>query len=72
MFSIKLKDISYEYTWSDRDRIDCDPYVVGHSEINPTTDEEVPKFARLGDAFLTSFLPVFDVENDRLGLAKSW
>ena len=61
---MKIRDISYEYTWDDKERIDCDIYVVGHSETNPTTGEEMPKFARLGDTFFTSFLPVFDVEND--------
>ena len=27
---------------------------------------------RLGDPFFSMFLPVFDIENDRLGLAVAW
>ena len=33
---------------------------------------ETGAVVRLGDPFFVSFLPVFDVENDQMGLALGW
>lgn len=43
--------------------VDCDLFIV------PLTEDEVA--IRLGDPFFVSFAPIFDIENDQLGLVKS-
>jgi len=43
--------------------------------VNVTIDDvliETGAVVRLGDPFFSSFLPVFDIEMDRLGLGLSW
>ena len=59
-------------SYYNKGRTDCDLYIVGQSETDPVTGEQKPTAVRLGDPFFTSFLPVFDVEHDQLGLAISW
>lgn len=42
--------------------LDCDLYMT---QLDDYTEDAI----RLGDPFFSSFLPVFDVDNDQLGLA---
>ena len=56
------------------DIIDCDLYIV-QLRPNITIDDHTTvtgNVVRLGDPFFSAFLPVFDIENDRLGLALAW
>lgn len=43
-------------------RFDCDLYIM-------QIEENVDNAVRLGDAFFSAFFPVFDIENDLVGLA---
>ena len=63
-YQIPLSGLTYSsdyYEYTEDGRIDCDFFVV------PLTEKE--ETIRLGDPFFVSFTPIFDVENDQLGLA---
>ena len=68
-YQIAVKDLTHTATYEDGGwlftdyREDCDFF------ITPLKSDE--KTIRLGDPFFVSFVPIFDVENDQLGLAKN-
>ena len=47
---------------------DCDVFIA---ELDANSDLPNENFVRLGDPFFASFLPVFDIDNDQIGLAMS-
>ena len=59
IYAIPLTALTYTSEY--KKRKDCDLFVT------PLTQNE--KTIRLGDPFFVSFTPIFDVENDRIGLA---
>jgi len=68
-YQIAVKDLTHTATYEDGGwlftdyREDCDFF------ITPLKGDE--KTIRLGDPFFVSFVPIFDVDNDRLGLAMN-
>ena len=67
-YQIAVKDLSFTAThdsfyWFNDGRKDCDLW------ITPLPGTE--KTIRLGDPFFVSFVPIFDVENNQLGLAMN-
>lgn len=61
-FTIPLENIASNTTYNGR--VDCDLYLT---QLKNTTENMI----RLGDPFFSSFLPVFNVDKDMLGLALS-
>ena len=62
-FTIPLSNLASTTVYDSRN--DCDLYLS--LQVNNQTDN----FIRLGDPFFASFMAVFDVENDNIGLALS-
>jgi len=62
IYSIPMVSLS-ESVYVRDDWPDCDIFVV------PLTEDEMA--VRLGDPFFASFTPVFDVDNDQIGLGLS-
>ena len=61
-FSIPLENLASNTTYNSR--VDCDLYLT---QLSDATENMI----RLGDPFFSSFLPVFNVDKDMLGLALS-
>jgi len=62
-YTIPVSQLVYQSPYDFVGVGDCDLYVTQLSKLAPANG------IRLGDPFFSSFLPIFDVENDRLGLA---
>ena len=65
-FSIPFSNLVQQVTPSGTTRIDCDLFIV--QNYNNASDDD-PNVLEIGDPFFSAFLPVFDVENELLGLA---